>query len=79
MTEAFTCVDKSNVSEAAYGVEKKLNPPSCGFWDKGTSCSRSRQGRSRFQLSRNIKEHSVTEVVDIEKIVYYGILTYLIA
>lgn len=79
MTEPFTCVDKSDVSEAAYDVEKKLNPPSCGFWDKGTSCSRSRQGRSRFQLSRDIKEHSVTEVVDIEKIVYYGIPTYLIA
>lgn len=79
MTETFTCVGKSDVSEAAYGVEKQLNPPSCGFWDKGTSCSKSRQGRSRFQLSRNTKEHSVTEVVDIEKIVCYGILTYLIA
>lgn len=34
--------------ETAWGVEKMLNLPSRGFWDKGSFCSRRLQGRSRF-------------------------------
>lgn len=35
-----------------WGVEKMLNLPSSGFWDEGSFCSRSLQGRYRFQLKQ---------------------------